>query len=170
VPDPLFPVLLREGFHRLDPIVRALHEAPGEWSGRCRVERGAGLLGAIAGRVMSLPPAGIHDPVRVRIERQGDGETWTRFIGGSRMRSRLRSHHGLLSESMGPATFRFALEADGALLRWRLRSVSSFGIALPLSLFAIDAREWSEGGRYRFHVSAAVAGRLLVAYDGALEP
>ena len=169
-PPVLFRRLLGASYESLPGVVRAVHDAPASWHGRCEVVRGRGLLARMIGKVMALPPAGCHQGIRVLIERHGEGETWTRCIGGARMRSVLRHDGSHLVESMGPATFRFAIESEGSRLAWRLRSVRALGMPLPVRCFAIEASESAEAGRYRFQVRAAVAGvGLLVAYDGILD-
>ena len=86
------------------------------------------------------------------------------------MRSRLREVDGLLCESMGPATFRFALRCRDGAIEWRLRSVRVLGIPVPARLFDVAARESVLDGRYRFEVGAAIAGLgPIVAYDGTLD-
>lgn len=168
-PPALFRRLLGEAYEALPPLIRAVHDRPASWQGRCTVERGRGRAARLIARLMALPPAGSHERIVVTIESRGEGEVWTRSIGGRRMRSRLRADGGFLAESMGPATFRFALECEGARIRWRLRSVRLLGIPVPSRAFAIEACESIEADQYRFEVRAAVAlvGRL-VAYDGVL--
>lgn len=169
-PPVLFRRLLGGAYDLLPPQIRAVHDAPGTWRGRCRVERGEGIAARLLAALMALPPPGRHDPIEVAIEPHRQGESWTRAIGGVRMRSRLRQERGRLAESMGPATFRFEVESDGSRIRWRLCSVRALGIPLPTRLFAIEACESVEGPHYRFQVSAALAGTgRLVAYDGILE-
>jgi hypothetical protein len=169
-PPVLFHRLLGASYESLPPVIRAIHDAPASWTGRCEVTRGNGLLSRVVGQLMALPPAGRHERIRVDIESHGDGESWTRCIGAVRMRSLLRRDGAHLAESMGPATFRFLVESDGSRVAWRLRSVRALGLPLPTSLFAIEASESAEAGFYRFRVRAAIAGiGLLVAYDGILD-
>ena len=168
----LFARLLGASFAALPAPIRAIHQSEQRQvlAGRCRVERGGGVLARLLGACMSLPPAGEHARIEVVIEPRGGGEAWTRRIGGSRMRSSLRAADGLLAESMGPATFLFRLEGDAAAIRWRLCGVRALGVPLPLAWFDVAATESVRDSRYAFHVRAAVAGvGLLAAYDGTLD-
>jgi hypothetical protein len=175
VPQPrpaLFARLVGASWESLPAPLREVHEAEGRiaWRGRCRVRRGAGFLARLAGHVMDLPPPGEHPDIEVVIEASRGGETWTRCIGGTRMRSRLRDSRGRLVEAMGPCVFAFALDAANGAIHWRLHGVRCLGLPLPPSWFRVEARESVAESLYRFEVRAAVAGvGLLVAYDGTLE-
>ena len=169
----LFARLVGASWESLPAPLREVHEAEGlvAWRGRCRVRRGEGMVARLAGRVMDLPPAGEHPDIEVVIEASRGGETWTRCIGGARMRSWLRESRGKLVEAMGPCVFTFALHAANGTIQWRLHGVRCLGLPLPRSWFRVQARESVADSLYRFEVSAAMAGvGLLVAYDGTLDP
>ena len=173
MPDSLFRRVAGPGFEALPAPVRAVHSGPGSanWSGRCEVLRGTGLLSRLCAAVAGLPPAGASVPLQVAITRDADGETWDRSFDGHAMRSRLRERDGFLEERLGPSVFRFALRPGPEALEWQLVGVRSFGLPLPVSWFdKVSARESIDGSRYRFDVRAElpVAG-LLVHYRGTLE-
>lgn len=142
-----------------------------EYTGRCRVVRGAGLLSRMIGLASRLPPAGEDTPLHVAIASCAQGETWIRDFDGWQMQSRLWAEAGLLRERLGLATFGFALHGDETGLRWELAAVRALGIALPVRWFRdVHAREFvAPGGLYGFEVRAALplAG-LLVHYTGTL--
>jgi hypothetical protein len=170
----LFRKLIGPGFAALPLPVQRVHEDRGETSlaGRCRVDRGRGALSSLVCALTSLPRAGDDVPVRVTIRRRDDGgETWHREFAGKPMVSSLRERDGCLEERLGPATFRFALDADRERITWRLVGVRALGLPLPLALFSgVRASESTEEGRYRFEVEAClpVVG-LLVRYRGTLD-
>lgn len=169
----LFRRLIGERFEALPMPLRAIHggAASRTYAGQCRVDRGNGLLSRLCGAVSSLPPAGDAVAVRVSIESDAQGETWTRDFDGCKMRSTLKERGGLLEERLGPTVFRIALTTDGGAIDWRVVGVSSLGIPLPAAWFGqVTARESLEGERYRFDVRAELplAG-LLVHYRGTLD-
>ncbi|QJR12818.1 hypothetical protein DSM104443_03911 [Usitatibacter rugosus] len=168
-----FRELIGSGFAELPLQVRNVHDdrAQTELVGRCRVERGTGLLSRLFCAVSSLPAAGEDVPVRVTIRRNAEGETWTREFAGNPMISSLRARAGLLEERLGPTTFRFALAADRERISWNVVGVRVLGVPLPASLFSgVRASESVSGDRYRFDVEARlpVVG-LLVRYQGTLD-
>jgi hypothetical protein len=165
----LFRQLIGPDFAGLPLAVRNVHQDCDETAlaGRCRIDRGGGMLAALFGAVSSLPKAGEDVPVRVTIRRRDGGETWARDFGGQPMVSSLRARDGLL----GPTTFRFALSADRERITWKVVGARVLGIPVPVSMFAgVSASESTEGGRYRFDVEARlpVVG-LLVRYGGTLD-
>jgi Domain of unknown function (DUF4166) len=169
----LFRRLIGDRFEALPIQLRTVHggAALRTYSGRCRVERGAGFLSRIFSAIASLPPAADSVPIRVSIESHARGETWNRDFDGKTMRSSLSERGGLLEERLGPTVFHFALDAAGGAIDWRLVGVRSLGIPLPLAWFdKVSARESVEGDRYRFDVRAEmpVVG-LLVRYAGTLD-
>jgi hypothetical protein len=176
MPAPLAPALFRhllgDAYEELPTVIREVHDAPARrvWKGRCTVERGASPLSRLAGLLMALPPPGDHAAIEVIIERGSSRETWTRCIGGRRMRSRLSASRGWLAESMGPCVFRFALQCDRAQIHWRLLSVRLMGLPMPASWFHIEACESAQDACYCFRVRVSMAGAgLVVAYDGTLD-
>ena len=170
---PLFRSVIGASFDGLPAPIRAIHDGSPlrRCEGASRVERGGRWLSRLFGAVTSLPAATDEVPLSVTIRADGDGETWERDFGGHMMRSRLRLRDGLLEESLGPASFRFRLVAEGGAIDWRLTRVRCLGIALPLSWFGpLTARESLERGRYRFDVRVELPMTgLLVRYDGTLD-
>ena len=169
----LFPRLLGSAFASLPARVRTLHLAEGlrTYRGAATIRRGTSLLARLCGWATGLPPAMTDEPLAVDIDARRDGETWTRRFDRWPMTSRLWEHAGLLSERLGLVTFRFALANEGGVLTWRVRAVRALGVPLPAAWFAgVYAREFEEGGRYRFEVAAALplAGEL-VHYAGWLD-
>ncbi|MEO7325770.1 MAG: DUF4166 domain-containing protein [Dokdonella sp.] len=168
----MFPRLLGNTFACLPPLVRALHLHTGTrcYRGEVEVERGHGLLAALCIRVAHLPPAG-QGPIEVEITADAHGERWARHVAGHTMRSRLWAQGGLLCERLGLVTFGFRLHVQAGHIVWRVVRVRVLGLPLPARWFAqVAAREYEEGGRYGFDVSAALplAG-LLVRYRGWLD-
>ena len=78
----------------------------------------------------------------------------------------------LLCERFGPLNFAMALVVEGERMQLVMRRCSLFGVPLPLALAPrIDAYEYVEAGRFRFHVgiSHPLTG-LIVRYRGWLVP
>jgi hypothetical protein len=169
----LFRRVIGPRYESLPRELRAVHDGilPRSFSGTCRVERGAGWISRLCGSIAGLPAAADSVALRLRIDRHRDGERWQRDFGGVYMCSTLRDRQGQLEERLGPAVMRFALDAPGEAIEWRLTRVRVLGVPLPLSWFrGVRACEAHEGGRYRFDVRAElpIAG-LLVHYRGTLD-
>jgi hypothetical protein len=168
----VFERLVGDAFEQLPATVQRLHRATGDraYLGEVQVERGSGPLSRLCGWATRLPPAG-QASIRVRIASTPGREVWSRHVAGHVMTSSLRAHHGLLEERLGLVTFGFELSATGDGLSWTVRRVRALGVPLPARLFRrVQARESERGGRYAFHVVAAlpIAG-LLVDYRGLLD-
>lgn len=169
----LFERVVGPRFAVLPEAVRALHRVDELvlCEGRCRVERGRGVLARLVARLLSLPPEGTDRHILVTKRREGDRERWIRTIGGTRFASTMRaSGTGRFVEKMGFVEFEFAIGANAAGLDWRMLGARVFRIPLPRWLRPrIVARESDDQGRFRFEVSAAMPGiGLIVAYSGTL--
>jgi hypothetical protein len=113
----------------------------------------------------------VDAPIEVCIECTSQGETWTRFFGGSqKMSTTLRRDGELLVEKLGPGVLKFRLSARGGGMTWKLEHITAFGIALPLPWFRISAAIDSRNGRYHFIVDSALRGvGRIVRYEGMLD-
>lgn len=167
----LYRALLGDAFDALPATAHRLHAQDGQrhYHGEVAVRRGAGLLSRLCGWATRLPPAGAG-PIRVDIESRAGVETWTRHVARHAMRSTLHAHRGRLRERLGLVVFDFDLLLDEGELPWRVARVSTLGLPWPTRLFdAVRAREFEQGGRYRFEVNARLPGvGLLVHYAGWL--
>lgn len=169
---PLFQRVLGAEFGTLPLAVGALHAARGHrrYHGQVEVARGANPLARLFAWATRLPPAG-QGEVEVEIDANGEGERWTRHIGGHAMPSRLWEQDGLLCEQLGLVRFGFRLTVEESGIVWRVARVNALGLRLPARWFGgVRARESEFDGRYRFDVAAAlpVVG-LLVRYRGWLD-
>ncbi len=168
----LFQRVLGDAFDNLPPTVEALHSREGRsrYRGEVEVSRSQHPLARWLAWATRLPSAG-KGAIEVEIDADGQGERWTRHIGGHAMPSRLWSQDRLLCEQLGLVRFGFALTVEQGVLVWRVARVRALGLPLPARWFdAVQAREYESEGRYWFDVAAAmpVAG-LLVHYRGWLE-
>ncbi|EBA09670.1 DUF4166 domain-containing protein [Sagittula stellata] len=156
----------------LPPACKALHAGFGAFDGRITVTpadtRGMRLLA----RVMGLPPAARNVPFRLVTEPDGQGARWIREIGETRMVSRLfATVDGLLAERLGLARVDTRLVTEAGGLRLVTERVAMLGMPVPRALWPrVVAREWQDGGLYRFDVAIALPllGRL-VSYTGQLD-
>lgn len=170
---PLYARAMGARFFRLPPLVRAIHEPAGDCGamGEGVVTRGRNPLARLIGAVMRFPPAGSH-PLHVHFHERGGGERWTRDFGGHRFASTMALERDGLTEGFGPLRFAFDLPSDDHGLEMRHRGWSLFGVPMPRFLGPrIAAREWQEGGRFRFEVDVGfpLIGRVI-RYDGWLNP
>jgi predicted dinucleotide-binding enzyme len=168
---PLYARAMEDRFAALPPRVREMHEVYGDGGaqGEGTVVRGKGLARLI-GAVMRFPPSGSY-PLHVAFTERNDRERWTRDFGGHRFSSELSAAGEGVAERFGPLRFVFDLPSDGEGLRMVLRRWTAFGVPMPRFLGPrIEAREWEEGGRFRFEVGVRlpVVGDV-VRYTGWLE-
>lgn len=171
--------VLGPSFHRLPPLLRAVHDARPrkEFSGRCSVQSGRNWLARVITLFASLPRRSNDDiAVHVIIERRDGGEaselreTRTRRFGEQRMQSGIRPGRDALEESFGPIVLIFALTAEPDRIVWRLKGARFLFLPLPVALFTgCAAFETIVDGRYHFDARAGMAGiGLLVHYKGWL--
>jgi len=168
---PLYARVMGQQYDALPAAVREMHRVYGDAdaSGEATVERGRNPMARLVATLMRFPRAGTH-PLHVAfIERDGV-ETWTRTFGDQSFTSHLSEDNGRLVERFGPLRFRFDLPSDARGLEMRIVGWSLFGIPLPLALAPRGiAREWEEGGRFRFDVPIALPlVGLVVHYRGWL--
>lgn len=169
----IFPRLMGPALLRLPANVQALHLRHGacRYDGRVTITRGRNWLARICAFVTGMPPAMTDAPLSVEILATPRRERWTRDFDGHRMRSVMWRRNGRLCERLGLVTFHFRLRAVGGALTWTVERVRALGIPLPAAWFdGVAAREFEQGGRYCFDVSAALplAGEL-VHYRGWLD-
>jgi hypothetical protein len=173
LPPPLYERVMGGRFAALPPAVRAVHSVlrDGGAAGRAVVVRGRNPLVRLIASAVGFPPEGEHRLHVAFAERDGT-ELWTRDFSGRTFSSVLSEQGGRLTERFGPVRFAFDLpSAENGLLmvmrRWWLGP-------LPLPLFLAprsEAREWEEGGRFRFDVPILLPLLgPLVHYRGWLEP
>jgi hypothetical protein len=174
--SPLYQRILGGAWDGLAPQIRELHSVTGEstFRGRCRVERGRSPLSKLVAAMIGLPHAGADQEVCVTLTVEGDGERWTRRIGGRQFWSLQHPGQGrsvgLIRERFGPICIHMALLADGLDLQYLIRRWTLFGIPLPLSMGPRGrASESVEDGRFRFDVEIGhpFTG-LIVRYRGLL--
>ncbi|HTJ02520.1 MAG TPA: DUF4166 domain-containing protein [Methylovirgula sp.] len=173
LPQPLYERAMGAGYAAMPQAVREMHDLCGDGgaSGEAEVERGRNIVARLIGWVMRFPPAGKH-ALHVAFAECGDGETWTRAFGLYAFSSRFSQEAGGLVECFGPLRFRFELSADATGLTMNMCGWSVFGVPLPLALAPRSrAREWEEGGRFRFDVPISLPFiGLVVHYSGWLTP
>ncbi|WP_114952457.1 SDR family oxidoreductase [Sphingosinicella terrae] len=172
LPPPLYARLMGDDFVRLPTAVRNLHDlcADGGAEGDGMVERGRGLAAGLLGFLMGMPPPG-KTPIHVAFTECGGAETWTRDFGGHLFASELSGRDGLLVERFGPVRFAFQVPGGPDGLEMKLHRWSFLGLPMPAWLGPrISAREYEEGGRFRFdvRVSMPLVGQI-VRYSGSLD-
>jgi hypothetical protein len=173
---PLYQRILGGAWDELAPPIRELHSVTGQsvFTGRCRVERGRSPLSMLAAAMIGLPRAGADQDVRVTLTVEGDGERWTRRMGGRQFSSLQHPgrglSRGLIRERIGPLRVHMALVVAWADLRYVIRRWTLFGVPLPICMGPRGrASESVEAGRFCFDVEIGhpLTG-VIVRYRGAL--
>lgn len=155
---PLYRRLMGRAFDDLPPAVRGMHR-PGRDSGaegEAEVTGASHPLARTVAWIMGFPSLGRHR-LHVRFAERNGVERWTRDFDGQVLSSEMSAEDGCLVERFGPLRFRFDLPSDGTGLAMVMRGWSAFRICLPFALAPRSvAREWEEGGRFRFDVAIAL--------------
>ncbi len=176
--EPLYRRILGDAYASLPQPLQVMHDLKRALTatGVASVKRGKGLLARLAAAIVGFPPAGDGVPVEVAFRLNDGRELWQRNFAGRRFESTQEEGQGrsarLLCERFGALKFVMALVVDGERMRLVMRRWSLFGVPLPLALAPhIDAYEFAEAGRFRFHVeiSHPLTG-LIVRYRGWLVP
>jgi hypothetical protein len=174
-PSALFPDLLGDDWPQLAPSLQRMHGDTGHVLARgvADVEGSTHLVARCLRRKLGLPEPGLQQPLEVSIERHAGREIWTRRFASGQMRTMLGrvANTALLGERFGVLTLYFALQRQGDVIAWQLRSASILGIPLPRVFFGdVLAYCGVQDGRYVFHIDTCLPllGRL-VAYRGWLE-
>jgi Domain of unknown function (DUF4166) len=144
-------------------------------SGVADVLPAANIFGRIIALIMGFPKAGQNVPLKVGIEIDPDGETWTRSFAGRKFSSRQilgkGRYEGLLVESFGPLNFGMAVTEVNGKLGLVLRGWDAFGLPMPKFLMPkAIASEHGTGGLFNFDVEiiAPIIGRIVL-YRGRLK-
>ncbi|MDA7963306.1 DUF4166 domain-containing protein [Ruegeria sp.] len=171
MPDPFLCALSQTD--TLPEVVRDLHSQPGRFTGRCSVERGQGVLVALALRLGGFPPSAQDIPVTVITQAMGAEWTWCRDFNGHHTRSRLTHdpRRGLVRERIGGLTIWMRTDLSSGRLSLEIKALSLFGCPCPRVLLPRSSTvEWQDDqGRFRFDVSAQVPGLgRLIRYQGWL--
>lgn len=176
-PDaPLFERALGPAFASLPAQVRDAHEVWDRrvFAGEARVDRGEGFVARAVAALFGFPAAAAAAPVRVLMERRGDGEVWERSFAGRRFRSRISpAGAGRVTEAFGPFAFDLDLPIRDGVLDFEVRRGRFLGIPLPRALLPrSESRETAEAGLFRFDVAlhAPFGLGLIVRYRGWLQP
>jgi len=176
--EPLYRRILGDAYATMPQPWQVMHDLKRELTatGVASVARGTGLLARLAAAIVGFPPAGDDIPVQVTFQLKDGRELWQRSFAGQRFASTQEEGKGrsarLLCERFGALSFVMALVIEGERMRLVMRRWSLFGLSLPLVLAPrIDAYEYVEDGRFRFHVeiSHPLTG-LIVRYRGWLVP
>jgi Domain of unknown function (DUF4166)/Saccharopine dehydrogenase NADP binding domain len=176
--EPLYRRILGDAYATLPQAWQVMHDVKRELTatGVGSVERGKGLIARLAAAVVGFPPAGDDVPVEVAFRLQDGRELWQRNFAGRRFASTQEEGKGrnarLLCERFSGLCFAMALVVEGERMRLVMRRWSLFGLRLPLALAPrIDACEYVEDGRFRFHVEIShLLTGLIVRYRGWLVP
>ncbi len=139
--------------------------------GRGRVDRGRGWVARLLCAIFGFPPGCEDIEVEVTKSREGDAEHWQRRFGTRQFHSYLRIRDGRMRERFGPFEFELDLHIANQALHFPVRRGWLLGMPMPRWLLPrSEAREFVEGGRFRFDVAlqAPMGIGQMVRYRGWL--
>ncbi len=175
----LYERVLGADHERLPAAIRELHDVHDRetYVGQAMAVNGRSRVARLFARLLRLPKDANQVPVRITIERNGDGERWTRQFGAQAFRSRLERHKdstpGVIVEQFGPLSLRMRLPVDGQGLSMPIERADLFGLRLPSGLTPIGhTRETVDSaGRFCFDVDIGLPGvGRIIRYAGWLIP
>jgi Domain of unknown function (DUF4166) len=165
----LYEAILGETFASLHPQVQRAHRAPLRAEGTIDVEHGARWLARPMTWLMTLPAAGLCQPVRLQVTADGKDLVWTREIGASMLQTRQQASGSRLVErsSLGRISFDLAAE-DGALL-YRQSSIHVAGLPVPLGISPrVEAVVSATADGWHVAVTVTWRGRVVCRYAGSM--
>ncbi len=174
----LFCSIFGKDFYKLPATWQQFHTVENchVYEGMSAVERGEGLFVGLLCRALGFPPTS-EVPVRLIVERRGEGERWQRVFGSSGFSTTLIAARGegpiCLYECLFPFRFCVELIASDNQVSWRL--VRWWFLGLPLPRFLMPRSQTvefvDEKGRYSFDIQLDIAFfGPLIAYRGWLLP
>jgi hypothetical protein len=177
--DPQRPLLARilgRAFDDLPETVRNAHAVNDcrVLQGRVQVDGAEIRIGRFVARLVGFPRQTHDAPITVEMRRDGDGEVWTRRIGGRQFVSQLGAcpvEPGRGIERFGPFTFviDYAGGSDGLDLTVIGASVGRLRLPRSLAPRARASERIDARGRFAFDVSIELPGvGRLVRYRGWL--
>lgn len=176
----LFQRLFSTQFEMMPRPWQIFHTATGHhvYEGEAEVIRGESLILRGLATLLRLPPSS-KVPVKLLIEKQGLGESWSRYFGQSFFSTVLNLDEKnetakvgfYLRERFGPLCFGIVLTVEDKTVVWSIDRWWFFHIPLP-KFFAprSETKEFvDDEGRYAFDIDLSVPflGRLI-AYRGWL--
>lgn len=174
MPDALYPRLLGASWDKLAPAVQRAsgHGAVFSATGTFRISPPQNALGRLMARWLRLPPPAEAAPAELRIERDGDRETWRRLLNGRPLVTvQRRDRHGRMVETFSGLELRMRVEVEDGGLVFRQAGAAVMRGRVPLPRFLapkVEAREMPHGPdgiQAIVRVTMPLVG-LLIAYDG----
>ena len=164
-----YEAVLGEAFASLHGHVRRAHLPPLRAEGTIDVEHGPGWLVRALVWLMTLPAAGLCQPVRLDVTEDGSELVWTRRIGGSILRTRQRASGSRLVERSGLGRVTFDLAVEGGALLYRQSSIHIAGLPVPSSLGPrVEALVSATAEGWRVAVTVTWRGAIVCRYAGTI--
>jgi hypothetical protein len=165
----LYEAILGETFTSLHAHVQCAHLPPLRAEGTIDVEHGAGWLARPMIWLMTLPAAGLRQPVRLEVTEDGQELVWTRQIGASVLRTRQQASGARLVERAGLGRVSFDLAVENGALLYRQSSIHVAGLPVPSSLSPrVGAVVSASADGWHVAVTVTWRGRIVCRYAGSI--
>ena len=120
-------------------------------------------------RAMTLPAAGLGQPVRLEVAQDGSELVWTRCIGASMLRTRQSFKGSRLLERSGLGCVAIDLAVENGALLYRQSSMFVAGLPMPPPIGpCVGAIVSATADGWRVEVTVTWLDRLVCRYAGAI--
>ncbi len=127
----LYRSILGPEFEQLSPTLQKFHDEDNTAEGVFTVTHDTRLISKVLIPFLRLPKPGIDLNMNLDVSVQAQEETWTRFLGPSKLVSHQSNENGLLKEQTGPLTFRFRVSVIDGGMEFTQLSCAFLGVPLP---------------------------------------
>jgi uncharacterized protein DUF4166 len=164
-----YRAVLGPAFSSLHANVQRAHVAPLVASGTVDVERGSHWLTPLLARAMTLPHAGLVQPVQLHVVNDGRDMRWLRVVGDVPLHTRQRAERGHIVERQGAGRIAFRLDVHDGALVYQQRGIRVAGVPLPAFLTPrVSATVSPDGDGWEIDVIVTWRGALVCRYAGKI--
>lgn len=166
----VYQKILQDEFEKLGPSLQYSHGSQTLViaSGMIDVEYGTNIFARWLNLIAKMPPKGLQQHVKLRVERNEKEEIWTRDFEGKIFTTIQFEKNGYMIEKSGPAALKFQISVIGNSIHFVQKHTLFFGIAAP-KIFSLQSTansiEDENGWKVDVEVKSPLFG-LMLRYKG----